>query len=88
MSRPTMYSWAMKYSSPTLPKSKTGTMFGVHQRRSSLASSMNCSTTSGVVQHLGAEPLDDEEAAKALRAVERGGVDVGHPATVDRPSRR
>jgi hypothetical protein len=36
-----------------------------------------------VAGHLGAEPLDDEEAAESLGAVQRCGVDVGHPATVD-----
>ena len=41
MSRPTMNSWAMKYSSPTLPKSNTGTMFVCTSDDPSLASSMN-----------------------------------------------
>ena len=44
MSRPTTNSSAMKYSSPTLPKSNTGTMFGWASTEPKRASSMNCST--------------------------------------------
>ncbi len=44
-SRPRMYSVAWKYSSPTLPKSSTGTMFECTRLLARLASSMKLDTT-------------------------------------------
>ena len=47
-SRPSTYSCAMKYSSPTFPKSKTGMMLEWTRLDASLASSMNISTRDSV----------------------------------------
>ena len=75
-----MYSWVMKYSPLTTPKSKTGTMFECTRPACMRASSMNWLIASLSLGQLGAQPLEHEHAREALDARRDRGVDVGHAA--------
>ena len=75
-----MYSWVMKYSPPTTPKSNTGTMFectrpGLHAR---LVDELRDRLL--VARQLGAQALEHEVAREPLDARRLGDEELGHPA--------
>ena len=58
---------------------------GVGQRRAELGLVDELVDRVPVARQLRAQPLDDEQPAKPLRAVQDGRVDVGHPSAIDPP---
>ena len=78
-----MYSSARKYSSPTRPKSNTGTMFECTE--AGLQPPLVDELVDGVAaaREVRVHALDDEVADETLGAVGRGDEDLRHAALAD-----